>query len=171
MSRQALVTIYRKQLIERDRLARKANEIARVSNLRDLAKLDAEQKLIAQQAAKAVDPRLKNFFAVLSSQIWRAEDPAGTLQILLCASPIRGAPRRYEYRDFVIATKVAGRMNSGETRDSAVAAVAAEFNMGSDAVLNIYKRRNKVEVQLQLELFGVPAKANPPRSADRRKAG
>ena len=157
-ARRALPTLYRAQLLERDRLAARANEVARAHDPNNFANWQSEQKLM-QQADKAVDPRLKFFFATLSDQVWRSEDPVTALQILLSVKAGRGAPRKYEYRDFLIATEVAGRMYRREKRDAAVKAVADQFRLGCDAVLNIYKRRNKREVKAQLGLFGLPGEA------------
>jgi hypothetical protein len=114
-----------------------------------------------QQATQAVDPRLSVFFAGLCDQIWRSDDPVTTLQALLCDEARRGAPRKYEYRDFLIAAEVAGRMDCGEKRDAACRDVADQFGLSRDAVLNIYKRRDKQEVKAQLGLFGLPSEGAP----------
>jgi hypothetical protein len=150
----ALVALHRVQLLKRDQLALRANEVARALG----ENWQSEQKLIAQQADKAVDPRLKVFFADLSNQIWRSDDPVTTLQALLCDATIRGAPRKNEYRDFLIATEVAGRMHHGEKRDATCAEVGDRLNLSTEAVLNIYKRRDKKEIKAQLGLFGLPSK-------------
>jgi len=160
-ARRALATLYRVQLLERDQLARKANEVARAHDPNDVANWQSEQKLIVQQADKAVDPRLKVFFAGLSHQIWRSDDPITTLRVLLCDVAIRGAPRKYEYRDLLIAAEVAGRIHLGEKRDATCGKVADHFGLSSDAVLNIYKRRDKREVKAQLGLFGLPSECAP----------
>jgi hypothetical protein len=159
-ARKALATLYRAQLLERDRLARKANEVARAHDPSDVDNWQSEQKLIAQQAAKAVDPRLKVFFAGLSDQIWRSDDPVTTLRVLLCGVAIRGATRKYGDRDFLIAAEVAGRIHHGEKRDAACGKVSDQFRLSPEAVLNIYKRRDKREVKAQLGLFGLPKRAS-----------
>ena len=155
-ARRALATLYRVQLLERDQLARKANEVARAHDPDDIAHWQ-----FVQQADKAVDPRLKVFFAGLSDQIWRSDDPITTLRVLLCDVAIRGAPRKYEYRDLLIAAEVAGRIHLGEKRDATCGKVADHFGLSSDAVLNIYKRRDKREVKAQLGLFGLPSECAP----------
>jgi hypothetical protein len=50
-------------------------------------------------------------------------------------------------------------MHRGEKREDAVKAVAKKFGLGHDAVSNIYKRRDKLEVRAQLLLFGLPNEA------------
>ena len=165
-ARRALATLYRAQLLERDRLARSANEIARAHDPDDVANWQSDLKLIVQQADKAVDPRLKGFFAGLSDQIWRSDDPVTTLRVLLCGVAIRGAPRKHEYRDFLVATAVVGRIHYGEKRDVACGKVADQFGLSSAAVLNIYKRRDKREVKAQLGLFGLPSECAPVDSRD-----
>jgi hypothetical protein len=152
----ALAILYRQQSLERLRLIREArDEFAEA----DPMKADFNERKVAYEASiargnRAVDPRLQQFLEDASDEIWRSIDPVAALTRFLNGTAKRGAKRKYAYRDFRIATEVAGRMLKGEKRDAACEAVACEFQLGCDAVLNIYKRRDKVKVKVQLGLFG-----------------
>jgi hypothetical protein len=150
-ARQSLASIYRAQLIEKERLTREVIEAdAQMSD--DAHWINRQQ--ILRQANRAVDPRLRLFFDELSLQIWRSDDPVATFQALLYGEPARGAPSgSHDYRDFLIAAKVAYRMRRREKRDAACAAVGREIPLSRDAVLNIYKKRNKFETEVQLNMW------------------
>jgi hypothetical protein len=172
-ARRALAALYRTQLIEQERLIREANEAAwpRDAQVSEYAAYGIKRQHKLRQAAQVVDPRLKLFFDELSLLIWRSGDPLATVQALLYGEPARGAPRKYEYRNFLMATKVADRMLRGEKRDAACKSVADEFGLSSDAVLNIYKTRNKPETTIQLGMFGLPGKGAPVSAPDELSSG
>jgi hypothetical protein len=147
-ARQDLLTLYREQLIEKERMTREAIKIDPSPD--DQASWKRQQ--ILERAHGVVDLQLRTFFEELSLLIWRSEDPVATLQTLLRGERTRGSPRgKNDYRDFLIAAKVAGRMLRGERRDDACAAVADKFRLSWHAVLNIYKRRDILETKAQLE--------------------
>jgi len=170
-ARQSLASIYRAQLIEKERLTREVIEAD--AQMSDDAHWMKRQQIL-RQANRAVDPRLRLFFDELSLRIWRSDDPVATVQALLYGEPARGAPSgNHDYRDFLIAAKVVERMRRGETRDAACAAVGGEILLSRDAVLKIYKSRNKSETEVQLNMWkrqacfgeGAPTvAADPPTS-------
>jgi len=152
-ARRALATLYRAQLIEGEQLRREVIE-ADAQMGGDAAWRMKRQQLL-QQAYHTVDPQLRPFLDGLSLQIWSSDNPVATLQALLYGEPTRGKPSgNHDYRDFVIAAKVAYRMRRGEKRDAACAAVAQEpGSPGTDAVLNIYKKRNDIETKVQVNIW------------------
>jgi hypothetical protein len=177
-ARQSLASIYRAQLIEKERLTREVIESdAQMSD--DNAHRVKRQETL-QRANGAVDPRLRPFFDELSLRIWRSDDPVTTVQALLYGEPARGAPRgNHDYRDFMIAATVARRMRRGEKRDAACAAVAEGIPLLSrETVLKIYKKRNKFETEVQLNMWereacfgeGAPTiAADPPLSGSKKR--
>jgi uncharacterized protein (DUF2267 family) len=157
-ARRALATLYRVQLIEKERLTREVIEAD--AQMGDDAHWIKRQQIL-QQANRAVDPQLRLFFDDLSLRIWRSDDPVATAQALLYGEPARGAPSgNHDYRDFLIAAKVAHRMHRKEKREDACAAVARKLNLSPGTVLNIYKkRRNKSETKVQLNMWERQAEA------------
>lgn len=158
-ARRALATLYRVQLIGKERLTQEAIEADALMS--DDAGRQMKRQRILQQANRAVDARLRLFFDELSLRIWRSDDPVATVQALLYGEPTRGTPSgNHEYRDFLIAATVAFRMRRGETRDAACAAIACELNRSFDTVLSIYKkRRDKPETKVQLNMWVREAEA------------
>jgi hypothetical protein len=151
-ARRSLASIYRAQLTEKERLTREAIEVDARTSDDDPARMRRQQNL--RQAARVVDPRLRLFFDEPSLRIWRSDDPVATVQAFLYGEPTRGAPSgKHEYRDFLIAAKVAWRMGRGQRRDAICKSVGDEFGLSRDTVLNIYKKRNKFETEVQLNMW------------------
>jgi hypothetical protein len=116
---------------------------------------------IEREAGQAnVEVRLRNFVASIASAIFLSNDPEKALTLILHGHPRKGAKKKNDYRDFMIAADVEERKRKGETLDAAYDAVRDALGKemaarGPDAVRRIHARLMKdpgkrLEVEAEL---------------------
>lgn len=134
---------------------------------------DARRRLHAlyrdQAASGQIDPRLREFFGLVSQLMLRKPNVAEGWREFFESEARRGPKQKTDYRDFCMAVEVERLRQDGMKRDAAFEIVASEHLRSRDVVRNVYERRDKRAVDVSLKMQKLDALAREEAAGDLKR--